>query len=447
MKAIIGACILFAMVPAAFAKTVNLGGTVSNAKGNPIAGAVVKLASQNLADTTDSKGAYSLVHSDVAVGSAPLTPSVEKVSFDRGILRLALTGRSRVRIDLHDMRGALLERAIDRDAGAGEYRFNLAAGPLACRMMVVRVWIGGNASAFRYLPLDAVNGAITAGVFPFSVVDRSLEKTTAAVDSLSVAAAGFTTKTVKIASYQTTVNVTLDSNTSSLEKFSFFITSLKALQQLSGNTKGFGGDFRFGKTGHGAGLLGADSICQCIAEKSMPGSKVKQWRAFLSADSAGANGAAVNAIDRIGQGPWYDRLGRVVSPNLQGLLATRPNADAAIKNDLPNEDGIPNHRPDPNAGTVDNHHMVTASNTSGKLSGNTCNDWTSKVDVSGGRNGGPLCGFAWPRSMAKVEGGNASHWISGFTASGCSPSVEAQTMVGIGGGGGYGGFYCFALTP
>ncbi|NLD99015.1 MAG: hypothetical protein GX640_04010, partial [Fibrobacter sp.] len=125
------------------------------------------------------------------------------------------------------------------------------------------------------------------------------------------------------------------------------MTSLKALRILSGNPKGFGGDLRFGKTGPGAGLLGADSICSCIAEMSMKGARFKQWRAFLSV-SKGPDGKQVNAIDRIGTGPWYDRLGRLLANNTSELLAQRPkNADPAIKNDLPNEDGIPNHQPDP----------------------------------------------------------------------------------------------------
>jgi hypothetical protein len=55
------------------------------------------------------------------------------------------------------------------------------------------------------------------------------------------------------------------------EKFSFFVTSLVALQELSGSAEGFGGDLRFGETGPGAGLRGADKICATIAEKSMPG--------------------------------------------------------------------------------------------------------------------------------------------------------------------------------
>lgn len=55
------------------------------------------------------------------------------------------------------------------------------------------------------------------------------------------------------------------------EKFSFFVTSLQSLRELSGSRTGFGGDLRFGETGEGAGLRGADKICAAIAELSMPG--------------------------------------------------------------------------------------------------------------------------------------------------------------------------------
>ena len=122
-----------------------------------------------------------------------------------------------------------------------------------------------------------------------------------------------------------------------LEKFSFFVTSLKAMKALSGSPLGFGGDLRFGEAGPGAGLRGADKICTAVAEMSMPGSASKQWRAFLSA-TADAEGKQVNAIDRIGDGPWYDRLGRIVAASRADLLHDRPEgADPAIQNDLPNE--------------------------------------------------------------------------------------------------------------
>ena len=56
------------------------------------------------------------------------------------------------------------------------------------------------------------------------------------------------------------------SSTPSTEKFSFFVTSVKAMVKLSGNEAGFGGDLSFGETGEGRGLRGADKICKTIAE-------------------------------------------------------------------------------------------------------------------------------------------------------------------------------------
>jgi hypothetical protein len=270
----------------------------------------------------------------------------------------------------------------------------------------------------------------------------------AVVDTLKVAASGYKPLAVPIASYQKEMALVMD--TLILDKFSFFVTSLKGLQELSGSKNGFGGDLRFGKTGPGSGLLGADSICQCLAEMSMPGSKVKIWRAFLSA-AKDASGKAVNAIDRIGQGPWYDRLGRVLSPDINGLLADRPNADPAIKNDLPNEYGVPNHRPDPNLPAVDNHQIITGSGKDGKLSASTatCQDWTSAA----GTGSKPRCGLSWPQGSESNIG--SKHWMSVWDLWGCEAGIDLSdtTQMGksgvytIGNGGGYGGFYCFALHP
>ncbi len=242
----------------------------------------------------------------------------------------------------------------------------------------------------------------------------------------------------------------------SLTNFSFFVTSLAALRDLSGTEDGFGGDLRFGETGPGAGLRGADKICATIAERSMPGSSVKQWRAFLSV-SADENGNVVHAADRIGPGPWYDRLGRLLAPTLAELLSERPeNGDLTIRDDLPNEDGVPNHQPDPTKDPVDNHHMMTGSDKAGLLYADTatCLDWT--IADGAIENGKPRCGLAWPRVlnlMAPPPGDiSSSNWISSLSASGCAAGVgtEGRPPPGsdtVGAGGGYGGFYCFALEP
>jgi hypothetical protein len=130
------------------------------------------------------------------------------------------------------------------------------------------------------------------------------------------------------------------------------------------------------------------------------------------------------------------------------LLNARPQgADPAIINDLPNEDGIPNQQPDPSQSPVNNHHVLTGSDTSGKLYLNsvnsTCKDWTT-TEANAGR---PRIGFSFPA-------GNRQHWISGQDEGGCGAGTVLVDYGGsdpsnpiVGSGGGYGGFYCFARTP
>ncbi len=238
-----------------------------------------------------------------------------------------------------------------------------------------------------------------------------------------------------------------------LPRFSFFVTSLRGMLAASGCSQGFGGDLRYGETGPGAGLRGADRLCATLAERSMPGASAKGWRAFLSA-SNGGDGRPVNAIDRVGSGPWYDRLGRLVAMDRASLVNTRPaGADPAIVNDLPNEDGVPNHAPDPTQGQVDNHHVLTGSDAQGNLlAGSTCLDWTSaRGDTA--TEGVPRVGLSWPRATGG-RGTGGSHWLSAMDEAGCAPGVSIvengapdTSVPTVGSGGGYGAIYCFALTP
>lgn len=229
------------------------------------------------------------------------------------------------------------------------------------------------------------------------------------------------------------------SGTSSAEHFSFFLTSQAGLAKLAGNANGFGGNLRLDKAD---GLSGADEICRRLAETTAPGNG-KTWRAFLSV-SKGSDGMAVNAIDRIGEGPWYDRVGRMFAANKAALLNPRPlGADPLIADDFPNEEGVPNH--DPGTGIIDNHNTLTGSDAQGRLDANglaaTCQDWTSAVK----EGGKPRCGVSWPR-------GQLTHWISQLNEGGCLPGSTPPRAEGgpqgtVGALGGYGGFYCFALTP
>jgi hypothetical protein len=139
--------------------------------------------------------------------------------------------------------------------------------------------------------------------------------------------------------------------------------------------------------------------------------------------------------------------------NLEALLGTRPNANTAIVDNLPNETGAPNRA----SSDVDNHDTITGSDAQGRYNNAaTCDDWTSVMTAApatgsgGGRPGlsghnGPMCGHSWPAQSGQS-------WIAAHPAPGCAPSVSLVQMGagsgdGIGNGGGYGGFYCFALQP
>jgi hypothetical protein len=220
-----------------------------------------------------------------------------------------------------------------------------------------------------------------------------------------------------------------DADVSNLDNFSFFVTSLAVLQDLSGSPDGFGGDLRFGETGPGAGLRGADKLCATIADRSMPGAAGKGWRAFLSAADDG-NGTQVNAIERIGTGPWYDRTGRLLAPTLADLMHTRPqNGDPTIADDFPNEDGVPNHQPDPLQPEVDNHDMLTGTDDTGQLyaANATCLDWTAKAgDIP--LEGRPASGTRGPAASAEEEAAAAAAAAAATSTRGCrrSPSRAAR---------------------
>ncbi|HEY0714844.1 MAG TPA: hypothetical protein VGF45_19340, partial [Polyangia bacterium] len=253
------------------------------------------------------------------------------------------------------------------------------------------------------------------------------------------------------------------------EKFSFFLISNKALirdggADASGMFSKLGGDL--------GGIKGADGLCQRTAEYVSPCQKNKVWRAFLSTTTE-------DAIDRIGTGPWYDRRGRLWASSLTTLVRDRPSdADPAIKNDQPNEEGVPNKNPD-GTGAVDNHEILTGTGTDGRLykqtgvgSGGgstqcgrdvdgggpagwsaeraTCWNWTRRTP-----EGCPRVGRSWCTnpSCTPPGSGSGTNWMSVWNEGGCAPGGTLAQTGGldgtrrVGSAGGYGGFYCFAVVP
>jgi hypothetical protein len=97
-----------------------------------------------------------------------------------------------------------------------------------------------------------------------------------------------------------------------------------------------------------------------------------------------------------------------------------------------------NHAPD--GVQVDNHDMLTGTNSQG-------NRYTSASSTTTSVTGRPRVGHLWPAMSGQ-------NWMNALTESGCGAGVNLVEMGPpnpsdgtVGSGGGYGGFYCFALSP
>lgn len=179
-----------------------------------------------------------------------------------------------------------------------------------------------------------------------------------------------------------------------------------------------------GKGADLGGLTGADSYCQSLASAAGAGNKT--WRAYLST-SASAEMPAINARDRIGNGPWTNFKGIVIANNIEELHS---NNNISKETALDEKGGIVNGRGD----TPNRHDILTGSGMDGRAipgdAETTCGNWTK------GGEGIAMLGHHDRVGTSDTEA--ARSWNSSHLSRGCSLEALAST-----GGGGL--FYCFAV--
>src|SRR5215469_8156039 len=139
-----------------------------------------------------------------------------------------------------------------------------------------------------------------------------------------------------------------------------------------------------GKGGDLGGLAGADAHCQKLAAAAGGGNKT--WRAYLSTQ-ARPGAAAVNARDRIGQGPWYNSKRVPIAENLAELNGdtielARLGSNLFKQSALTEKGNLINGAGD----TRNAHDILTGSQTDGRAftdaADRTCNNWTSSTGGS-----------------------------------------------------------------
>ena len=226
------------------------------------------------------------------------------------------------------------------------------------------------------------------------------------------------------------------------QPMSFFVTSV---------SKGDGANY--------GGLAGADLHCQQLAAAAGRGQAT--WRAYLS--TQGPN--AVNARDRIGQGPWFNFRGQQIAANLAELHGD--TLELARLGNRVNKVSVLTEKGHPVNGVGDmpnQHDILTGSTPDGRAftdgADHTCNNYTSNAHVEapargqgtpaaaagGGQRQGGAAAPAAPAGPSvqlghhdRMGGANAS-WNSVHGSRGCSqPNLVAT--------GGNGFLYCFAVTP
>ena len=189
----------------------------------------------------------------------------------------------------------------------------------------------------------------------------------------------------------------------------FFVTSVG---------KGKGADL--------GGIEGADAHCAALAKAA--GSKLTNWRAYLSTTLPGGE-AGVNARDRIGKGPWHNAKGAMVAKNLADLHSEAVNIN---KQTALTEKGDPvKARGDqPNE-----HDILTGSDPEGRYStaggDTTCGNWTKSAEGSAIVGHHDRAGLKVTRHMTS--------WNSSHGSRGCSQDLLKAS-------GGAGLFYCFAAN-
>ena len=178
-----------------------------------------------------------------------------------------------------------------------------------------------------------------------------------------------------------------------------------------------------GDGGNLGGLAGADEHCQSLAAAAGAGHRT--WRAYLS--TQGPN--AVNARDRIGNGPWANANGLVMATNLESLHFDNSNINWTHMLDENGNQFASRIDGDPD---FTEHDVLTGSRIDGTAyppgEDMTCSNWTSNDEGSARVGHADRYSFTTP----------GSPWNSSHGTPGCTQ--EALVRVG-----GAGLLYCFAI--
>jgi hypothetical protein len=167
------------------------------------------------------------------------------------------------------------------------------------------------------------------------------------------------------------------------------------------------------------GLSGADAHCSELAGDD------REWRAYLSTSEEQGE-PAVNARDRIGDGPWFNAKGVMIARDVEDLHSE--NNKINKENALDENGDAVNGRGD----TPNMHDILTGSTSDGNAfdgdEDHTCSNWSSHAGDGSAQAG---------HHDRQGGGPDPTSWNSAHGSRGCGQADLQGT-------GGNGLFYCFA---
>ena len=209
----------------------------------------------------------------------------------------------------------------------------------------------------------------------------------------------------------------------------FSAVAIQAGQAQSAATSFFVTSNGIGNGANLGGLAGGDNHCQTLAQAAGAGGKT--WRAYLSTQAADGQ-PAVNARDRVGNGPWQNSKGVVIAKDvaeLHGANNLTKQTALSEKGDVINGRGDAPNRHDVLTGSQPDGTAFTAGED------RTCKNWTSSTQGSAMLGHSDRIGL---RDDEASKSWNSSHPSRGPDG-GCSQADLRST-------GGDGLLYCFAAN-
>jgi hypothetical protein len=186
-------------------------GNIADRAGKPIPNAQIMLAGKGVQARSDINGAYSL-NANISVVSPHREFRNPSVKISRNSIELALYTTISAAVEIFDVKGSLLQKRSLPDA-AGVHHFNLPEFMQNAGTLVIRISAGGERYLLRCVPMMTaeISSARTLTAVPAKT--GTITGGTAVIDTLKVTAVNYLPKSITVTTFDTTLNVVLDTAT------------------------------------------------------------------------------------------------------------------------------------------------------------------------------------------------------------------------------------------